>query len=71
MTITYDNEANAAYIYVNRSANNSVVRTIPVSSDILVDLGIGGELLGIEILNASKHMGLNRPASDQIQILAS
>ncbi len=67
MTITYDKEANAAYIYINTPNNNSVSKTVPVSNDIMIDFGSKGELLGIEILNASKHIGTSKADLAQIQ----
>lgn len=67
MTITYDTEANAAYIYINNPNNNNVSKTVPVTDDIIVDFGSKGELLGIEILNASKHITNGQLGSNQVK----
>jgi uncharacterized protein YuzE len=67
MTITYDTEANAAYIYINNPSNMNVSKTVPVTDDIIVDFGSKGELLGIEILNASKHMANSQLGSNQVK----
>ncbi len=71
MTITYDKEANAAYIYINTPNNNLVSKTVPVSDDVMIDFGSKGELLGIEILNASKHIGTNREDFARIRLLTT
>jgi len=51
MRITYDNEADAMYIYLN---DREVAKTVRVSDRVLVDLDDEGNLRGIEILFASK-----------------
>ncbi|MBI2856742.1 MAG: DUF2283 domain-containing protein [Chloroflexi bacterium] len=56
MKITYDPEADAAYIRFKRGRVE--VTTIRLSEDVAIDLGPGEEVVGIEILNASKNMGL-------------
>ncbi len=53
MKITYDSKADAMYIYFSDRKKN--VRTEEVSEDILLDYS-GRELIGIEILNASKRI---------------
>jgi len=57
MKITYDKEADAAYVYLrkfDRSFTNK-----KVSEDVILDFGPQGEVLGIEILNASHHLALH------------
>ena len=56
MKITYDPEADAAYIRLK--GGQLEVTTIRLSEDVAVDLGPGEEVVGIEILDASKNMGL-------------
>ena len=53
MKITYDPIADAMYIYL--SWRKKSTRTEEISSDFLVDFS-GKELIGIEILNASKRL---------------
>jgi uncharacterized protein YuzE len=54
--VTYDSEADAAYIYLRRIEAGGVAQTVPV--DVLqglvnLDLGHDGVLVGVEILRAS------------------
>lgn len=51
MNITYDPIADAMYIYLFRG--KKITRTEEVRSNLLVDFA-GKEMVGIEILNASK-----------------
>jgi len=53
---TYDEKADAAYIYIDESAK--VDKTIELSSDFLVDLDKDKKIIGIELLNAKKKLGL-------------
>ena len=54
MKITYDPIADAMYIYL--SGKKKSTHTEEVRSDLFVDFS-GKELVGIEILNASKRLG--------------
>jgi uncharacterized protein YuzE len=65
MRLTYDREADAAYIYlVDKILPGAVKLTVPVetpkeySGMIHLDFGEDGKLLGIEILNASTVLTL-------------
>ncbi len=58
MKITYDPEADAAYIRFKRGRVE--VTTVRLSEDVAIDLGPGEEIVGIEILDASKNMGLGK-----------
>ncbi|MDI6736639.1 MAG: DUF2283 domain-containing protein [bacterium] len=53
MKITYDKDADAMYIYLN---DKEVDKTVKVSSKILVDLDVDGNLRGIEVLFVSKAL---------------
>lgn len=53
MKITYDEDADAMYIYLNR---RKIARTVRVSSRVNVDLDKQGNLRGVEILFASKAL---------------
>ena len=55
MKITFDKEADAAYIYVTADAE-SVAKTISLSDTFNLDLDAQGRAIGIEILEASKHV---------------
>ncbi len=55
MKITYDKEADAAYIYLEGSIEDGEAKkTVELNDNIIVDFDKEGKLLGIEILNASK-----------------
>jgi len=53
MKITYDKKADAMYIYVRET---KVTKTVPVNENIIVDLDRMGNLIGIEILAASRQV---------------
>lgn len=59
MKITYDPEVDAAYIYFAEKEPLEAT-TIRLTEDIAVDLGPGEEIVGIEILDASRHLGLSK-----------
>ena len=53
MRMTYDKEADAAYVYIKDPiADGEAKRTVSVSDDVHLDFDGEGHLLGIEILNA-------------------
>ncbi|MBU2561471.1 MAG: DUF2283 domain-containing protein [Nanoarchaeota archaeon] len=53
---TYDERADAAYIYINEAAK--VVKTVEVGEDIIIDLDSNKKIVGIELLNAKKRLRL-------------
>jgi uncharacterized protein YuzE len=57
MRITYDLEAGAAYFYLKEGIRE--VTTVRITEDLAIDLGPGEEPVGIEVLAASKHLGLS------------
>lgn len=65
MKIKYDDKVDAAYISFKEGPIQ--VTTIRVTEDIAVDFGPGEEIVGIEILDASAHLGLN-PKHPQIKL---
>ena len=67
MKITYDKIANAAYLYFKKS--QKVTKTIPISEDIIVDFVSNGGILGIEILNASKNIDVEKLATPEFRLL--
>lgn len=60
MKIRYDPEVDALYISFKKGP--TPVTSIRLSEDVAVDLGPGEEVVGIEILDASQHLGLERMA---------
>ena len=55
MNISYDNNADAMYIKLK---DGTFGRNEEVSEGIILDISKKGDLLGIEILNASKNLDL-------------
>jgi uncharacterized protein YuzE len=58
MKIKYDPQVDAAYISFKKGPTQ--VTTIRVTEDLAIDLGPNEEIVGIEILDASEHLGLSR-----------
>jgi uncharacterized protein YuzE len=57
MQIQYDKDVDAAYIYLEYPIKpGEVKKTVKVKDDINMDFDDNGRLLGVEILNASKHL---------------
>lgn len=54
MKITYDKKVDAMYIKLRAGRYD---HTKKVTDDILVDISKKGEVLGLEILDASKNVG--------------
>jgi len=53
MKITYDKEADALYLYFQKGVFS---RNKEVEEGIILDIGKGNKILGIEILDASKRI---------------
>jgi uncharacterized protein YuzE len=58
MKVTYDPEVDAAYISFKKGPVE--VTTIRITEDVAVDLGPHEEIVGIEVLDASEHLGFSR-----------
>jgi len=58
MKMHYDPEVDALYISFKKGPTQ--VTTIRLTEDIAVDLGPGEEIAGIEVLDASFHLGIDR-----------
>ena len=56
MRITYDAEADAAYVYLTELVEEPETRT--VTNDVYMDFDEQGRLVGIEVLDASKLLDL-------------
>ena len=59
MKITYDKEADAAYIYFKEVSTEEVSQTISLNDSVNIDLDKDGKTLGIEILDATKNLPAN------------
>lgn len=57
--MTYDSEADVAYLYFKEIAKGEVTQTISLNESINIDLDKYGKTLGIEILEASKNLPQN------------
>lgn len=49
-TFTYDKEADAAYITIDRENNKIITETYPITDYLILDLSDTNEVVGIEIL---------------------
>ena len=57
MKIEYDKEVDAAYIYIAPEIKEGMAKkTVALNEDIILDFDGSGKLIGIEVLNASKHL---------------
>ena len=58
MKISYDPDVDALYISFKQGPTE--LTTIRLSEDFAIDLGPKEEIIGIEILDASEHLDLER-----------
>ena len=65
MKIRYDPSVDAAYIYFKEGKTQ--VTTVRLTEDIAVDFGPNEEIFGIEILDASRHLGF-KPGAPSIKL---
>lgn len=63
MKITYDKKVDALYIELKVGVYD---HTKKMTGDILVDINKRGKIMGIEILDASKNIGLVNQKESQI-----
>jgi len=59
MKITFDKEADAAYIYLKEISKGEVEKTISLNDSINIDLDKEGKAIGVEVLDASKNLPLS------------
>ena len=64
--ITFDKEADAAYIYFKEIAKGEVAKTISLNDSINIDLDADEQILGMEILNASENMPVSALNSAEV-----
>ena len=57
MKVTYDPEVDAAYLSFKKGPVE--VTTIRLTEDVAADLGPHEEIVGIEVLDASEHLGFS------------
>ena len=58
--MTFDKEADAAYIYIkDKIGKGEVKKTISLNDDIIIDFDKNEKLIGVEILNASHVLSKN------------
>ena len=65
MKLRYDPEVDA--LYITFKAEPTEVTTIRLSEDVVVDLGPGDEVVGIEVLDASQHLNFD-PKSPRVML---
>lgn len=53
MKITYDKEVDAMYIYFKKE---KISETVPIGEDFIIDIDKNKNIVGLEILNASRHI---------------
>jgi uncharacterized protein YuzE len=58
MKIKYDPQVDAAYISFKTGPTE--VTTVRLTEDVAIDLGPHEEIVGIEVLDASKHLGIDK-----------
>ena len=58
MKIKYDPQVDAAYISFKKGPTQ--VTTIRVTEDLAIDFGPNEEIVGIEVLDASRHLDLSK-----------
>ncbi len=59
MKITYDKEVDAMYIYFKKS---KVSRTVSIGRDFKADVDKNSNIVGLEIIGASRKIGGNKSA---------
>lgn len=64
--VTFDEEADAAYIYFKEIDSKEVVKTISLNESINIDLDSEGQILGIEVLDASQNLPVGAINSEEI-----
>jgi len=72
MRITYDPEADVAYVYLNDGSDPAIARSSPIGEEqlgITVDFAEDGQVLGLEIMGAKQRFGPSGAASVQLEIL--
>ena len=58
MQVSYNDKSDLLYIRLDDRRQEVINRR--VSDDVVLDIGEGDKIIGIEILDASKHVNLDR-----------
>ena len=58
MTIHYDSKTDLLYLRIESSTQDVINRRI--TEDIVLDIGKDNKIIGIEIMDASKHLNLDK-----------
>ncbi len=58
MNVSYNDKTDLLYIRLDDRKQEVINRR--VSDDVVLDIGEGDKIIGIEILDASKHVNLDR-----------
>ncbi len=58
MYVSYNDKTDLLYIRLDDRSQEVINRR--VSDDVVLDIGEGDKIIGIEILDASKHVSLDR-----------
>lgn len=66
MNIVYNDKTDLLYIRLDDRKQNTINRR--VSEDIVLDIGEGNRIAGIEILDASRHVTLDRLLSIKYEV---
>lgn len=59
MKSTYDSEADAFYLYLTDSETTPVADSETIADSVVFDYNEKNEIVGIEVLNASKRLPLS------------
>lgn len=57
MKATYDKTIDALYLYIT---NEKVFKSVPISERLIVDLDKKGNLIGVEMLEASQQLDFKK-----------
>ncbi len=68
MQILYDSKADLLYLRLDDRKQELVNRR--VAEDIVLDIGEGDRIVGIEILDASRHLSLEKLLPIDCQVLS-
>jgi uncharacterized protein YuzE len=63
--IRYDPRVDAAYIFFQEGSPQ--VTTVRLTEDVAIDFGPNEEIFGIEVLDASRHLGI-RPEAPSVRL---
>lgn len=67
MKVSYDDKTDLLYIRLDEEKQDVINRR--VSEDIVLDIGADDRIVGIEILDASKHVTLDRLLPVKYEVL--